>query len=181
MIALYLVFNVLYTKFFKEIIIVDVFCIAGFFLLRIYAGIFASDSIISYWIILMTAFLALFLGFNKRREEIRLLRHKAAYHRTVLSRYNVYFIDQMIAIITSSIVVVYMFYCVDTWTVHKFGSTHLIISIPFVYYGIFRYLYMVHRLKKEGDPTRILLYDRPMQVNILLWLAVCIAVIYCGL
>ena len=176
----YLTFNLLYSKILKEAVIIDVFCIAAFFLLRIIAGAVVAEVSMSYWIVIMTALLALFLGFNKRRQEVVTLEEKAASHRKVLIKYDPYFIDQMIAVITSSIVVVYMLYTVDANTVREFGSNHLIYTIPFVYYGIFRYLYLIHRRNEDGDPTDILISDRKTQLNIVLWAAVCILVLYYG-
>ena len=89
----------------KEKVIIDMFCLGGFFLLRIMAGSIISEVDLSHWIIFMTMFLALFLGLIKRRQELILLEKKAIQHRPVLSKYNVYFIDQMIAVLTSSIVI----------------------------------------------------------------------------
>lgn len=174
----YLIFNLVYSLILKNAVIIDVFCIGGFFLLRIIAGSVVLKVELSHWIIILTALLALFLGFNKRRQEVRWLERKAASHRQVLGRYSAYFIDQMIAVITSSIVVVYMLYTVDGRTVKEFGTKHLLYSVPFVYYGIFRYLYLIHRFKKDGDPTRILFSDGKMRLNIALWLITCIMVIY---
>jgi hypothetical protein len=129
----------------------------------------------------MTVLLALFLGFNKRRQELRLLEEKAVSHRGVLAKYSSYFIDQMVGVITASIAIVYMLYTVDSRTTKEFGTNHLIYSIPFVYYGIFRYLYLIHKLDRYEDPTRILLSDGKMQLNLVLWILVCMAVIYFGL
>lgn len=177
----YFIFNLIYMKLLKEVVIIDVFCLSIFFLLRIMAGIVIVKTEFSYWIIFMTILLALFLGLNKRRQELQLFKKSAASHRQVLSKYTPYFIDQMIAIITSSIVVVYMLYTIDARTVNIFGTNHLMYSIPFVYYGIFRYLYLIHKVRKDGDPTYILLSDPQMRLNLALWVAVCIAVIYFGL
>ncbi|MBU2103120.1 MAG: decaprenyl-phosphate phosphoribosyltransferase [Candidatus Omnitrophota bacterium] len=175
----YFGFNLLYSKILKDFVIIDVFCLGGFFLLRIIAGTFASDVVFSYWMIFMTVLLALFLGFTKRRQEIRLLDRKvSSQHRYVLSKYNTYFIDQMIAVITPSITIAYMLYTVDARTVNSFGTHYLFVSVPFVYYGIFRYLYLIHKIGKSGDPTRILLHDIMLQLDIFLWLCVCTVVIY---
>jgi len=174
----YLAFNYLYSKILKDAVIVDVFSIGLFFLFRIMAGSIVSDVQMSHWIIFMTVLLALFLGFNKRRQELYILKEGAPHHRRVLTQYSAYFIDQMISTITASIVVVYMLYAVDSATVNRFGTNHLIYSIPFVYYGIFRYLYLIHKVKKEGDPTRILFFDKKIQLNLAIWLLVCISVIY---
>lgn len=181
LILAYIVLNFIYTKSLKRFVIIDVFCISAFFLLRIFAGSIVADVVLSHWIMFMTALLALFLGFNKRRQELRMLEKDAVHHRGVLAKYNSYFIDQMIGIVTASVVVVYMLYAVDERTVREFGTNHLMYSIPFVYYGIFRYLYLIHKLGEDGDPTHMLLKDRDMQVNLVLWIFVCVGVIYFGL
>ena len=178
--AAYLVFNILYSSFLKHKVIVDVLCIGLFFLLRVVAGGVVAGVELSHWILFMTVLLALFLGFNKRRQELQ-FQGTAASQRKVLLQYDDYFIDQMISVVTASIVVVYMLYTVDAETVRNFGTTHLIFTIPFVYYGIFRYLYLVHKAQIEGDPTQALLTDLRMQVNIALWIAMSVAVIYFGL
>jgi 4-hydroxybenzoate polyprenyltransferase len=180
-IALYLAFNVLYSYALKGAVIIDVFCLAGFFLLRIAAGTILSGVEFSYWMIFMTVLLALFLGFNKRRQEIRMLKSRASDHRDVLAEYGMYFIDQMISVVTSSIVVVYMLYTVDARTVTFFGTRHLYYTVPFVYYGVFRYLYLVHKRFSHGDPTTILFSDRMTQLNLVLWVIVCVGIIYFGL
>lgn len=172
----YFFLNLIYSGLLKKIVIIDVFCIGIFFLLRIVAGTVITGVKYSHWMIFMIMLLALFLGFNKRRQEIELYGNEA--RRSVLAKYSSYFIDQMIPVITSSIVVVYMLYTVDERTVNLFGTNHLTYSIPFVYYGIFRYLYLVHKKNAIEDPTHILLRDFGMQLNLFLWLIVCIGVIY---
>ncbi len=179
-VAAYLVLNLLYSQFLKHKVIVDVLCIGFFFLLRVVAGGVVAGVQLSHWILFMTVLLALFLGFNKRRQELQ-FQDTAASQRRVLLQYDDYFIDQMISVVTSSLVVVYMLYTVDAETVRHFGTTHLIYSIPFVYYGIFRYLYLIHKAQTDGDPTQALLTDLRMQVNIAFWIATCVAVIYFGL
>lgn len=181
LVMFYLMANILYSKVLKKIVLVDTFCIGGFFLIRIAVGSMASDVVMSHWIIFMTFLLALFLGLNKRRQELSLLGKKMARHRSVLLEYSEYFIDQMISVIISSIVVVYMLYTIDARTVKEFGTDHFIYTVPFVYYGIFRYLYIIHKLRKDGDPTRILFFDKSMQINLALWLIVCIGIIYFAL
>ncbi len=178
LLLIYFGLNFLYMIIFKDLVILDVFCLGGFFLLRIIVGSTVAGVGLSHWIIIMTALLALFLGFNKRRQELRLLGEQASQHRHVFTKYNLHFIDQMTAIITSSIVIAYMLYTVDVRTVGQFGTRDLLYSIPFVYYGIFRYLYLIHKNEGEGDPTQILLSDRMLQLNIILWLIVCTAIIY---
>lgn len=177
-VVIYLVFNFIYSKILKEVAIIDVFCIGCFFLLRIISGGVVIGVELSHWIIIMTVLLALFLGFNKRRQELKLLERGATHHRPALTKYNLYFIDQMIAITASSIVIAYTLYTVDARTVREFGTKSLMFSIPFVYYGVFRYLYLIHKVKRDGDPTAILLSDRKMQINLMLWVIVCITIIY---
>lgn len=175
----YILLNFIYTIILKELVIIDVFCIAILFILRIIAGAVIVNVELSHWIIFMTMLLALFLGFTKRREELRLYQNEAATYRSVLSKYNIYFIDQVASIITSSNVIVYMLYTIDNRTTSYFGTNHLIYSVPFVFYGIFRYLYLINIKRfKTGDPTSIVLSDFMMQINSLLWISVCIAVIY---
>lgn len=170
--------NLIYTFFLKKIVILDVFCLGFFFLLRIIGGAILADVSLSHWIVFLTFLLALFLGFNKRRQELRASRSHASNQRDVLKKYNLPFIDQMVSVLTGSIVVVYILYVIDTRTIHEFGSDHLIFSIPFVYYGIFRYLYLVHKRQKGEDPTSLLLFDPMMQLNLIMWLLICIGVIY---
>ena len=109
---------------------------------------------------------------------MKLLEQETTLHRGVLTKYSLYFIDQMIGVITSSIVVAYMLYTVDAVTVKGFGTKNLMFSIPFVYYGIFRYLYLIHKVGGDDDPTHIFFSDRMTQLNIALWAIVCISVIY---
>jgi len=180
-VAAYLAGNILYSMALKNVVIIDVFCIAVFFYLRIKAGSVIAMVDLSHWIIFMIILLAFFLGINKRRQELKLLEKESDTHRIVLNEYTPYFIDQMTSVITASIVIVYTLYTVDARTTREFGSDHLIYSIPFVYYGIFRYLYMIHKVRNDGDPTRILFSDQMMRINIILWITVCIAVIYFGL
>jgi 4-hydroxybenzoate polyprenyltransferase len=173
----YIALNILYSYFLKSIVILDVFCIGGSFALRIFAGGAAADVALSHWLIFMVILLSLFLGFSKRRQELAASRQAHEY-RPVLAKYSLLFIDQVISVLTSSIVVVYMLYTVDSRTVEFFGSNHLIYTIPFVYYGIFRYFYLLHKRQQGDDPVLVLFSDRMTQVNLALWLLVSVLVIY---
>ena len=179
-VAAYLALSIAYSKFLKHRVLVDVFCIAGFFLLRLQAGSAASNVVLSPWILLMTFLLSLLLGFGKRRQEIR-LSEKASSQRKVLEKYEPYFIDQMISVVTASICIVYAFYAIDRTTILRFGTDHLIYSIPFVYYGIFRYLYLIHKVGIDGDPTNMFLSDWQIRWSVISWIATCVLVIYFGL
>jgi 4-hydroxybenzoate polyprenyltransferase len=176
----YLMLNILYSEILKKEVIIDVFCISAFFSLRLMVGSCIAKVELSHWIIIMIVLLSLFIGLNKRRQELRILEHKAAIHRSVLINYNLYFIDQMITIVTSSLIICYTLYAVDTRTIKEFGTDHLLYTIPFVYYGIFRYLYLIHKVRIDGDPIRILFSDSKLRIDLLLWIFVCIAVIYLG-
>ncbi|MCM8776397.1 MAG: decaprenyl-phosphate phosphoribosyltransferase [Candidatus Omnitrophica bacterium] len=178
--AVYFFLNVLYTRFLKTIVIIDVLCIGLFFLLRILAGAITAEVVISHWLVFMIFLLAMFLGFHKRRQELRYMTADTAdyRHRFVLKKYSVYFIDQMITVLTSSIVVAYMLYTVDVRTVAVFGTNHLFYTIPFIYYGIFRYLYIVHKKSGGEDPTVVFLSDPLMIINLGLWALTSICVIY---
>ncbi|HBG60273.1 MAG: hypothetical protein A2Y03_05320 [Omnitrophica WOR_2 bacterium GWF2_38_59] len=177
-IMIYLIANIIYSKLLKEAVIIDVFCIAIFFFLRVLAGGIIAETEISHWLLIMTTLIALFLSLNKRRQELLITDQNLQDRRVVLDKYNTYFIDQMIAVITSSVVISYMLYTVDERTVSVFGTKNLIYSVPFVYYGIFRYLYLIHKANADGDPTKLFLSDFKMQLNVILWLIVCSVVIY---
>lgn len=177
-IVAYFVWNVVYSLFLKEAVIIDVMAIAMSFILRIVAGAFAIDVPLSEWLLICTSLLALFLGFSKRRHELTLLEDNAQGHRRVLLEYSPYFLDQMISLVTASTLICYILYTLDSETIAKFGSKNLLLTVPFVLYGLFRYLYLVHQRKTGGDPTSELLTDRPLLLNVFLWGLTVILVIY---
>jgi len=177
-VLIYFILNLFYMKILKKIVILDVFSISVFFLLRIISGSIVADVALSHWIIMITMLLALFLGFNKRRQELILLEHKAPHHRRVYAQYSRRVIDHIITVITTAIMISYLLYTVDERTVNEFGSNHMLLTVPFVYYGLSRHLFLVHKGEGDGDPTRILLSDRMMQINVTLWFMVCTALIY---
>ena len=174
----YFAWNVIYSLFLKEAVIIDVMAIAMSFILRIVAGAFAIDVPLSEWLLICTSLLALFLGFSKRRHELTLLEDNAQGHRRVLLEYSPYFLDQMISLVTASTLICYILYTLDGDTIAKFGSKNLLFTVPFVLYGLFRYLYLVHQRKTGGDPTAELLTDKPLLVNVFLWGLTVILVIY---
>jgi 4-hydroxybenzoate polyprenyltransferase len=176
----YIAGNLLYTQALKRIVILDVMCLGLFFLLRVIAGAVVISVNVSEWLLICSAILALFLGFNKRRHELLITGNQAGEHRKVLDKYSIYFIDQMVSVLTASTVIFYTLYTVDDRTVEHFGSNGLLFTVPFVYYGIFRYLYLVHKRRQGGDPSRIILKDKMLQLNIIFWLATAIGVIYFG-
>jgi 4-hydroxybenzoate polyprenyltransferase len=179
--ASYIVLNVAYSVYLKRAVIIDVMCIAASFVLRILAGTVILKAPISEWLLICTSLLALFLGFSKRRHEISLLEENASAHRKVLEEYGTYFLDQMISLVTSATLICYILYTVADDTVAKFGSKNLLVTTPFVLYGLFRYYYLVHQRKAGGDPTSEFLTDVPLLVTVFLWgLSVALIIYYHG-
>lgn len=125
-----------------------------------------------------TLLLALFLSFGKRRHELVLLENDAHSHRRSLTGYSPYLLDQMIAVTTPSVLVVYMLYTFSSEVSEKLGTDYLFVTVPFVVYGIFRYLYLIHQREEGGSPTRLLLTDKPILVTVVLWLATAISLLY---
>lgn len=171
----YFALQLAYTKWLKHMVLLDVFAIAAGFVLRAVAGAFAIQVENSVWLLVCTLQLSLFLAFGKRRHEIISLQGQAANHRRILSQYSVPFLDQMIGIVLGGLIVSYALYVITSPTsiAHKW----MVITLPNVMYGMFRYLYLIHIEQKGGSPETILLEDRPMQINLLLWVLLVIAVI----
>jgi 4-hydroxybenzoate polyprenyltransferase len=174
----YVLLNVLYSIYLKHVVILDVMTISAGFVLRVLAGAAIIEVPTSEWLIICTVLLSLFLGFSKRRHELTMLEATADNHRAVLQHYSPYFLDQMIGIVTASTVMSYILYTISEDTVQKFGTKNLIYTVPFVLYGIFRYLYLVHKRDEGGDPTRLALTDRPLLFNTILWICAASAIIY---
>ncbi len=171
----YLVLQVFYTTILKHTAILDVMSISAGFVIRALAGVAAVASPISPWLIVCTGLLTLFLGFSKRRHEIATLGEGAAVHRRNLQDYSVPLLDEMMNIMISATIIAYTLY---TFTVYEDqNEIFMMASIPFVVYGVFRYMLLVHR-NGGGNPDTLLLSDRPLQVALFLWLVVVMATIY---
>jgi 4-hydroxybenzoate polyprenyltransferase len=177
-VAGYLVLTLGYTLHFKHAVILDVMFLAAGFVVRVAAGAAAIEVEASEWLLLCSLLLALFLGFSKRRHELTLLEGGASGHRRVLVHYSPELLDQMIVIVATAVILCYILYTVWPSTVEKFGTKHLIYTVPFVIYGIFRYFYLIHQRQSGGDPTDSLLTDRPLLASVLLWGAIAVGVIY---
>ena len=173
-VGVYMVSNLCYSLKLKQIAIVDAFLIALGFMLRVTAGAYAAAAPISEWLLLSTLFLALFLAFCKRRAEIDLLGEEASSHRKNLGQYTLPFLDQATGVLAACAIITYSMYTVDEETAAKFGEdNHLVWTVPFVVFGLFRYLLMVTRKEAGGSPTRVLLGgDLIFAVNGVLWMAV---------
>ena len=176
--AAYLALLGLYSAALKHIVIIDVLTIAVGFVLRAIAGAVAIDVEISHWLLVCTILGALFIALAKRRHELVLLTDGATSHRPILSEYSPYLLDQMIAVVTASTLISYVFYTISPDTQQKFGTPWLGLTIPFPLYGIFRYLYLVHQREEGGSPADLLLTDRPLLACVVLWVLLVALIIY---
>jgi len=177
-VSVFILFNLLYTLFLKHIVIIDVMSIGISFVLRAYAGAVVISVPTSKWLLINTLLLALFLGFGKRRHELILLEGNAENHRKILDRYSPYLLDQLIGVVTASVVVMYMLYSFSPEVSAKLKTENLYLTIPFVVYGIFRYLYLIHKEEKGGSPTKVMISDLPIMVTVILWILTVILVLY---
>ena len=179
----YVVISILYSLGLKNMVVLDVLIISIGFVLRAMAGVEALKDlepgvVMSPWLLVCTLFLALFLGFNKRRHELDLLADDAARHRRSLDEYSKEFLDAMIAVVTAATVIAYAIYTIWPATVDKFSTQNLIYTVPFVVFGLFRYMYLVIMKNKGGSPSEVLVSDMPLVADIALWLVVAGLVLY---
>lgn len=174
----YFVLQIAYSFALKHVVILDVFIVAAGFFLRVIAGAVAIRVLISPWLLICTTLLALFLALSKRRHEIILLDADAMDHRRILKEYSPYLLDQMISVVTASTVIAYCLYTISGDTIEKFGTNKLILTVPFVLYGIFRYLYLIHQKAEGGTPETLILKDRPLLLDIFLWIVSAALIIY---
>lgn len=166
-ICTYLVLQIGYSFKLKNIVIIDVLTIAMGFVLRVASGVALVEAErFSPWLYVFTTMGALFLGFGKRRQELAMLKDKATNTRTILSEYNLTLIDEMMSIVTAGTVMTYAFY---TFSAPNLPNHLMMLTIPFVIYGIFRYLYVIHVQGNGGAPDEVFLTDRPLQISILLF------------
>ncbi len=174
----YLLLQMTYNLWLRQVVILDILTIAMGFVIRALAGSVVIKVNLSPWLILCTLLVALFLGFAKRRHEILLMGDAASEHRKILSEYSVPFLDQLIGIVTAATIVSYAIYTLSPEVTARLGSSSMILTLPFVIYGIFRYLYLVYLCEVGGSPSRDLLADRPLLICIFLWGVVSVGLIY---
>ncbi|MFN2140946.1 MAG: decaprenyl-phosphate phosphoribosyltransferase [Candidatus Promineifilaceae bacterium] len=174
---IYLALQIAYTWWLKNVVLVDVLVVASGFILRIGAGVAVIEvERFSPWLYVFSGFLALFLVLGKRRHELVLLGKEGANHRSILSEYNIDLIDRMLGIVTTGAVVAYSLY---TFLAEGLPANHaMMLTIPFVLYAIFRWLYLIHVRHEGGAPEEIVLRDRPLQVDIILWAIVVFIALY---
>ncbi len=174
----YTLLLILYSIWLKHLVIVDVLVVAMGFVLRAVAGAFAIDVEISGWLLICTILLALFLALGKRRNEVLAYAAESARYRPILGEYNSGLLDQMIAVVTASTVTAYALYTMSPETVAKFRTHWLPATLPFVLYGIFRYLYLLYSRQLGGNPSELFLNDRALLVNTVLWMLAVLLIIY---
>ena len=175
---IYVILQFSYSFGLKHVIILDVFVVAAGFIIRVVAGGFAINVYISHWLLICMLLLALFLALSKRRHEMVLLGEEAVNHRPILGEYSPYLLDQMIAVVTASTIIAYCLYTISAETVTRFGTYELIYTVPFVLYGIFRYLYLIHRKSEGGSPETLIIKDRPLLFDVFLWVVAVVVIVY---
>ena len=189
LVVAFIVLNVLYSFWLKNIVILDVFSIAAGFSIRVLAGAFVIQVPISSWLILTTMFISLFLGVMKRRSELVLVAEninqkivsadqQGSKSRKVLAHYSLNFADQMATIAATGVIVCYALYTVAARTVSAFNTERLIYTTPFVVFGIFRFMYLEYMSGKAENTTRTLASDIPMIINLLLYSTATVIIIY---
>lgn len=174
----YLMLTISYSLYLKRIIILDVLIIAMGFVLRAIGGTIAIREEVSSWLIICTIFLSLFLALTKRRSEYKSLGQQAAQVRSTFGFYDVHFLDQMIIAVTAACFISYTLYTLDPATILKFGTRNLALTLPFVIYGLFRYLYLVHSENFGENPETALLYDTPILFCVIAYLVSVALIIY---
>ncbi len=174
----YLLLTLAYAFMLKHRVILDVLTVAAGYVLRAAAGATAIAVVISEWLLICTILLALFLVLSKRRQELVGLQEGAVDQRPILSEYSLPLLDQMIAVVTASTVMSYALYTISARTVAEVGSNWLMYTIPFVIYGIFRYLYLVHQKNQGEAPDRVLLTDTPLMINVVLYTIAVIVILW---
>lgn len=172
----YLAANLLYSFWLKHVVLIDVLIVALGYLLRAIAGAWLVASAISPWLYICLTLLALFLGFGKRRGELLLMQNETGNSRRVLQDYSLPFLDELINLVATATVVAYSLY---TFSAANLPANHaMMLTIPFVLYGVFRYLYLIHIKGEGGAPDELVLTDRPLQVTFALWGLAAVLILY---
>lgn len=177
-ITCYFLLTTSYSIFLKRIVILDVLTISLGFVFRVVAGAVIIEAEISPWLVICTMLLALFLGLCKRRHELVIMEDAASSHRVILKEYTPAFIDEMVSAITGATIIAYSFYAFDPSVQAKLSAPYLPLTVPFVLYGIFRYLYLVHQKGCGGNPEMDIFSDKPMIINICFWILTTLVIIY---
>jgi 4-hydroxybenzoate polyprenyltransferase len=173
----YALMNIAYSLRFKHVVILDVFIIATGFMLRILAGTLGVGIPPSQWLLLCGLMVTLFLGFTKRRAEIIALTDDKTAHRKVLEHYSPVLLDKMIGITAAGLIMSYSLYTMNADTIRIHHTTNLIYTVPFVMYGVFRYIYLLHHQSRGGDPSHDLVRDPHLFIAVGAWLIVTVLLI----
>ncbi len=176
--SIYFLLTISYSLFLKHVFLVDVICVALGFVIRAIAGALAIDVVFSNWLVVCTFFLALFLSLGKRRGEIALLEEGAGSHRAVLEHYSIGFIDQLLLLVAGGAIITYTIYTCSPEVVERIGTDKMYLTLPFVFYGLARYLWLVREKGAGGDPSGMLFKDMPVMITVLLWVATCAVILY---
>ncbi|MCE1190508.1 MAG: decaprenyl-phosphate phosphoribosyltransferase [Ignavibacteria bacterium] len=176
--GIFFLLNVFYSFYAKHVVLLDIFCIAGGFMLRVFAGAFAIGVLTSSWLILTTMFISLFLGVMKRRSELVLLGEGHKSSRKVLEKYTVAFTDQMANVTAAAVIICYALYTTAQRTIEIFHTDRLVYTTPFVVFGIFRYMYLVYKYDQGENTTEIMMHDFPMIATVLLYLVSVLVILY---
>jgi 4-hydroxybenzoate polyprenyltransferase len=174
----YVALQFAYSLWAKHQVVVDVIAVAIGFVLRAFAGGVAIHVEVSPWLVFITFVLALFLVLARRRHELIALGDSATAHRGALSQYSVRLVDQMISIVAGATLVSYMIYTASAEVEAKLGTPYLYLTVPFVAFGILRYLYLIDERNEGGDPAKVLIQDRPLLLAVALWILTDIALLY---
>jgi 4-hydroxybenzoate polyprenyltransferase len=169
--------GLLYSYYLKHLVILDIFTIAAGFVMRAVAGAMVLDISITSWLLICMGLLALFLGLAKRRAELVLLEGGAGEHRRILEEYSVPMLDQMLSIVTAAFIVSYALFTTTAPTLPREPFPVMLITVPFVIYAIFRYLYLMYRHGGGGNPAELLLGDRPFAASIVIWGVIALAIL----
>ena len=179
-VLLYVIVNIAYSLAIKHIAILDVLTISAGFVLRIIGGGASISVVPSYWLVLCTVMISIFLGFTKRRVELLSADIKHNNSRPVLKDYSIAFLDQVIPMVTGATILAYALYTVDEHTLMVLGTRAMLLTLPFVIYGLLRYIYIIYHLKKCADPTENLIRDIPTIINLTLWIVTSLLVVKYG-
>jgi len=178
--AAYLTMNLAYSFALKRVVVLDVMLLSSGFLLRAWAGAVVIEVAMSHWLVLCTGLISLFLGLVKRRQELIGLGAEAAAQRPILREYSLPFLDQTVSTVTAGTIVAYSLYAFSPEVAQKLGTEWMGLTIPFVVFGIFRYLYLVYHRGYGQNPTALILHDRPLLLDLALWAAVSLLALYGG-
>ena len=178
LIVVYLTLQIAYSLYVKHFVILDVLAVAAGFVLRLLAGGIVIDVSLSPWLYASAGLLALFLVIGKRRQELASLGENAAISRPIFAQYNLPLLEDLLRIVTSATTITYILYTVESPTMVRNGEHVGLLTVPFVIYGLFRYLYLIHVEERGGAPDEVLLGDRPLQVTLLLAALVYFVILY---